>query len=351
MVKKMEVVSERSVGDDTIKIKTIDMNGTVSESPLSGLIEIMNGETDEDEHTFINYDRWLQESETVYYPTTNMKLVEKIPGGVYNIEFDRQRSTYFLNRITPILDDLLFLPDPNFDKIVSDLKFFWSNEELFKTYKYAYKRGLLLYGEPGCGKTSLTSLLSNVVANDFGGVVLSIRNSEDLIDYTNFIGKTFRMIEKNTPLLVIIEDLDGLLAYNENETALLNVLDGADQIHNVVYIASTNYPELLKERITNRPSRFDKRYYIGYPNETVRRYYFENKIKKEDLESKNISIDDLVKKTSKLSLAHLGEIVKMVFIFGETLEQTIKDLKDMGAYISSTNYEGASSKGIGFGNK
>ena len=324
-------------------------NGDGEISFTERLADIIGNDIDDDNdnNNFPSYSKWLQESENTFFPSTDLKILDKIPGGIYTIEFDRQRSTYFLNKTTPVLDDLLFLPDPKFDDIVKDMVYFWDNEQLFKDYNYAYKRGLLLYGEPGCGKTSLTSLLSKVVVEKYGGVVISIRDGDDLHDYKNFIGQIFRAIEKNTPLLVLIEDLDGLLAYGENETTLLNVLDGVDQAHNVVYIGCTNYPEDLKERVINRPSRFDKRYHIGLPNETVRRFYLENKINNND--KKTVDMDFIVKETDGLSLAHLGEFVKMVFIFKADISETITNLKDMSKYVSSTNYEGSGSSGIGFG--
>jgi SpoVK/Ycf46/Vps4 family AAA+-type ATPase len=114
-----------------------------------------------------------------------------------------------------------------------------------------------------------------------------------------------------------------------------------------IYVGCTNYPERLKERILNRPSRFDKRYHIGYPNAEVRSFYFTHKIKKEDLDQ--IDLNDLVAKTEHLSLAHLGELVKAVFIFGKTIEESVSQLKDMSEWISSTQSE--NKEAIGFGKK
>jgi protein TonB len=59
-------------------------------------------------------------------------------------------------------------------------------------------------------------------------------------------------------------------------------------IEGVVYIATTNYPEKLQERITNRPSRFDRRYKVELPNEEIRRAYIQHKLNDDDL--KNVDI-------------------------------------------------------------
>jgi hypothetical protein len=76
----------------------------------------------------------------------------------------------------------------------------------------------------------------------------------------------------------------------ENSGPLLNILDGIGQMENTIYLATTNYPEKLKERILNRPSRFDRRYKIEKPDSNIRKFYFEKKLRDEDL--KNINLDE-----------------------------------------------------------
>ena len=292
------------------------------------------------------YTEWLVKSNNRYYPSLPLKTEKKLPAGVYDIEYDSRELEFFVVKKDLNLNELIMLPNPIFETIVNDMKFFWSNEEIFKNYDFKYKRGLLLYGEPGSGKSSLISLLSNMVINDFHGVVFNIQDSDDLHDYANFVGNIFRVIEKNTPVLVVIEDIDGLVS--ASESTLLNLLDGMYHTHNIVYIACTNYPENLKDRILNRPSRFDKRYHIGLPDENIRRYYFENKINAEDL--KTIDLDMYIKETDGLSLAHLGELIKLVFIYKKDFKESLKELRGMSEYISSTKFN-KNNGGIGFGGK
>jgi SpoVK/Ycf46/Vps4 family AAA+-type ATPase len=104
------------------------------------------------------------------------------------------------------------------------------------------------------------------------------------------MGEYFRVIEPERQLLCIIEDIDGLCDDNYYETELLNILDGIGQMENTIYLATTNYPEKLKERILNRPSRFDRRYKIEKPDSNIRKFYFEKKLRDEDL--KNINLDE-----------------------------------------------------------
>lgn len=100
----------------------------------------------------------------------------------------------------------------------------------------------------------------------------------------------FRVIEPNRPILCIIEDIDGLVEDSYYETALLNILDGIGQMENTIYLGTTNFPEKLKERILNRPSRFDRRYEIKQPNDELREYYFRKKLTEDDLKSIDIKM-------------------------------------------------------------
>ena len=293
------------------------------------------------------YCEWIKGSNDYYTPTEKIQIVKKLPAGLYDFVWNNRNNCYDFIKKTLNLDELLNLPNPVFEQILNDVKYFWNNQAKFEKYKFAYKRGILLYGIAGAGKTSLTALLSDTIINEMDGLVFSIKNHRDLEAYQVAIPSFLRRIEPNTPILTLMEDLDGLANNPETETMLLNVLDGFNQSNNIVNIGCTNYPERLKDRILNRPSRFDKRYYIGLPDATVRKFYFVNKIHSDDV--KNIDIDEMVLKTEGLTISHLGELIKSVFIFGKGMDESIKELKDMKEYISSTKFE-TSKKLTGFGN-
>jgi ATP-dependent 26S proteasome regulatory subunit len=128
-------------------------------------------------------------------------------------------------------------------------------------------------------------------------------------------------------VVVVIEDIDGMCRDKEVETELINLLDGVEHSSNVVYLATTNHIELLEERITNRPSRFDRRYHIKEPDEDVRKVFIEAKMKKQDLEK--IDIDHWVKETEGFNLAHIKELIITVVIYGNTLEYGLNHLNEM----------------------
>jgi SpoVK/Ycf46/Vps4 family AAA+-type ATPase len=125
-----------------------------------------------------------------------------------------------------------------------------------------------------------------------------------------------------------LEDIDSIAGENNHSTSkLLNILDGVKQIEDVVYIATTNYPEKLQERITNRPSRFDRRYKVELPNDEIRRAYILHKLTENDL--KNIDIDMWVDRTEGMSLSHLKEVIISTIVMGRDYEEVMDNLEGL----------------------
>jgi SpoVK/Ycf46/Vps4 family AAA+-type ATPase len=266
----------------------------------------------------------------------------KVPAGVYEIGWNPNMGTYTLRKQPFKTDELFHLPSPEITDILQDIENFWNRIDKYKEYNFVHKRGILMYGEPGCGKSGIIQLVAkNLIERD--GILINIKDEEDVDKFTQFIG-TFRKIEPKRPLVVLLEDIDSIASENRYSTSrLLNILDGVKQIEGVVYIATTNYPEKLEERITNRPSRFDRRYKVELPNEEIRRSYILNKLTQFDIEQNDI--DEWVKRTEGMSLSHLKEVLVSVIVMGRTFEETIANLE--GLKIKPTIKK---TKTVGFGN-
>ena len=97
----------------------------------------------------------------------------------------------------------------------------------------------------------------------------------------------------------------------------------------MVFIATTNYPELLGDRIINRPSRFDKRFKMPHPNSKSRKLYFEHLFKQHESIKNVYNINKWVKDTDNMSIAHLKELFVAVCILGEKYEDAISVLQAM----------------------
>lgn len=292
------------------------------------------------------YIQWMTRGDGVYYPESQVKLVKHIPPGYYNIRYDNQLHKYNLRKISYSTDKILDLPMEEKNQIVKDITTFWSREKEFKKYELTFKRGVLLYGTPGGGKSHIIQLIVNQLITKQKGVVFKLQSPDDVESFESFMQSTFKPIESTRKVVVIIEDIDGLFHTSKStETCLLNILDGMGQMDQIVYLATTNYPEELAERIINRPSRFDRRYEIGLPNYEVRKSYFQQTLMKDDL--KKIDMDRWVRESEGLSIAHLREIVVSTVIQGNSFEDTIKIMQTYNTERpSSKTFTG--SKKVGF---
>jgi len=254
------------------------------------------------------------------------KSVDKVPSGIYELKFNRNVSQITLKKQPFKTDELYQLPSYEIQDILKDIQNFWDRKEKYKQYSFVHKRGILMYGEPGCGKSGIIQLIAKqLIEND--GIIINIKDQDDVDYFIDFIA-TFRKVEPERPLIVLLEDLDSIAGESNYATSkLLNILDGVKQIEDVVYIATTNYPEKLQERITNRPSRFDRRYKVELPNEEIREAYIRHKLTEEDL--KNVNIEEWVRRTDGMSLSHLKEVVISTIVMGREFEEVMDNLEGL----------------------
>lgn len=266
------------------------------------------------------------------------ETVSRLEAGLYEAAWNSQAQDYAFMRQAINTDELYELPTKEIQEILKDIKSFWNKADLYKKYRLMHKRGILLYGDPGCGKSGILQLCMMNIIKDLSGIVINLKDEDSVKAYVETISK-FRQIEPERPLIVIIEDIDGMAGDNNYvNSILLNVLDGVKQIENVVYIATTNYPEKLAERITNRPSRFDRRYYIAPPTNEVRKSYLQNKCKGLD-----IDIDKWVKDTEGMSMSHLKELFISVILLDVKYQDAIDHLQGL-----KKSPRGKGQKSIGF---
>jgi len=128
--------------------------------------------------------------------------VPKVPSGVYEIGWNSNLQTFTLKKQPFKTDELYHLPSYEIMDILKDIDNFWNRVDVYKKYNFIHKRGILMYGEPGCGKSGIIQLISQqIIKND--GIVINIKDEEDVERFTSFIG-TFRKIEPKRPLIVFV---------------------------------------------------------------------------------------------------------------------------------------------------
>ncbi len=129
------------------------------------------------------------------------------------------------------------------------------------------------------------------------------------------------------------------------EDKLLALLDGEDKTNSILFIATTNEPESLSKALTARPKRFDRLYFIDFPNEVIRKEYIKYKIK--DISDNQLEL--YVRKTSGYSFASLAELIVSIICLDYTLEDALETLKGIqDNKLSSSHYI---NNGMGFRNE
>lgn len=155
--------------------------------------------------------------------------------------------------------DDIYLPDNMVSQIRGEIETFFKNEKAYKEHGLDWKRGIMLAGKPGNGKTSL----ARAIATDSNvPCIYCMLDDGDMFRILERVGRT---IQQNAPCIVIFEDADTLGSNPALRSAMLNMLDGLFSAAGVLTIASTNCPEKLDEAFTGRPSRFDSFYVIDDP--------------------------------------------------------------------------------------
>lgn len=274
-----------------------------------------------------------------YFPTESS--VTKLAPGQYIIRRSDSTGIYF-HKQSVNLDDLMVLPDSNGEKVIQTIKHFWNSESKFREHGFLWKRGILLWGMPGSGKTSLVQQLSQQII-DIGGITIYCTHPTLTADGLSQL----RIIEPTRPVIVLIEDMDAIInQYGESD--LLAMLDGEHQTDNVVFIATTNYPQELDKRFINRPSRFDEIIQIGMPTEDARLCYLRAKNKRLNCGKNKHELNEWVSITSGYSIAHLKELIISVECFGKSLESASSRLRIMIDATAST-YNNSAGRSIGFG--
>lgn len=268
--------------------------------------------------------QWTTHDGETFFPvgkTTNI-----LPPGCYKVQESMQG---FCLQLQDIKDNTLIdLPDSNAHRVMEEISKFWGLKEKFAEHKMPYKRGLLLYGPPGSGKTStLRVAMEDVMQRD--GIVIEYDYPRSFLEGYKIV----RQIHPDKPIVALMEDLDSKLSYGETE--LLQMLDGVHDLNNIVFVATTNYPEKLGSRIFNRPSRFDKKFKIGMPSAEARKTYLAHKGIEED-------IDRWVDDTDGMSIAHLAELYTAVKVFEEDYDQAIKVVKSMESIPHSSLFDRSS---------
>jgi hypothetical protein len=153
-------------------------------------------------------------------------------------------------------------------KVVDNLKLWRKSESWYKSKQIPWKKGILLFGSPGTGKSSLSKALAMELNMPIMVFDLSSMSNNDFQE-------AWANVKSNSPCMVLFEDIDGIFNLRENVTGneggitfdtLLNCLDGVENADGLLIVVTTNDinaidPALGRptegSEISSRPGRID----------------------------------------------------------------------------------------------
>ncbi|KAF8969457.1 P-loop containing nucleoside triphosphate hydrolase protein [Flammula alnicola] len=205
-----------------------------------------------------------------------------------------------------------------------DVYGFFASEAIYKELAIPWKRGLIMYGPPGNGKTiSLKTIMKTCGAQGFAP--LYVKSFQSYKGEEGAMADVFDKARQLAPCVVVLEDLDSLIN-DRNRSFFLNQLDGLEGNDGLLIIGTTNHFDRLDPGLSTRPSRFDRKYEFDDPDEEERKLYaqyWQNKLQSnKEIEFPDRLVNKVARLTDRFSFAYLKEafvstLVTFVGIEGE----------------------------------
>ena len=169
------------------------------------------------------------------------------------------------------------------------------------------KRGLLLYGPPGVGKTHTVRYLVGELTD-----TTIVQLSGDAL---SFIKQACSIARTLQPAMIVVEDVDLIAQQRDMYDGgapllfmLLNEMDGLDEDADVVFLLTTNRADLLEDALASRPGRVDQAVHIGLPDREARRRLVE--LYRRSMVLDDSRLDAVLDRTDGVTASFLKELLR-----------------------------------------
>ncbi|MDQ3663932.1 MAG: ATP-binding protein [Actinomycetota bacterium] len=235
---------------------------------------------------------------------------------------ERAAVLQFHTRPTMTADDVI-LPEETLAMIRRQVVGVAEHREQLLAARQHLKRGLLLYGPPGVGKTHtvryLMSQLLDVTIVELTG------DSLQLISTACSVARTLQ------PAMIVVEDVD-LIAEDRGMYPghhpllfqLLNEMDGLAEDTDVVFLLTTNRADLLEPALAARPGRVDQAVCLDLPDAAARRRLYD--LYRGDLVVDEVHLDSVIERTDQVTASFLKELLRRAALIAA--DHTADDTSD-----------------------
>lgn len=212
------------------------------------------------------------------------------------------------HKLRPVAHDDIVFPPGVLERIERHAIEFSDHAEELAAGGRSLKRGILLYGPPGTGKTLTVMYL----ASRMPGRTHIIMTGHGL----GAVGNVGHFAKMLAPTTVVIEDVD-LIAQERGFPGmqtqpllfeLLNQLDGISDDADILYVLTTNRPDILEPALAARPGRVDLAVELPMPDADGRRRLLE--LYARGLALDGVDLDAYVERTGGASPAYIKEMLR-----------------------------------------
>jgi hypothetical protein len=238
---------------------------------------------------------------------------------------DHRTLQVTFHRLPKIARDQIILPAGVLERVERESIGFSSHAERLRAAGRHLKRGILLHGAPGTGKTLTAMYLAGRMPDRT--VLLITGRSMGLLEQACAMA---RMLQ---PATIILEDVDLIAEERTRQSGscapllfeLLNQMDGLADDADILFVLTTNRPDLLEPALAARPGRIDQAVEVPVPDGECRRRLFE-------LYGRGLKVSTTmapyVERTAGASAAFIRELLRKAALFaaddGEELEVKAK---------------------------
>jgi cell division protease FtsH len=223
---------------------------------------------------------------------------------------------------------------------VTEIIEFLRNPKRFARLGGRIPRGVLLVGDPGCGKT----LLAKAIAGEADVPFFSISGS-DFVEMFVGVGASrvrdlFKQAKENSPCIIFLDEIDAVGrrrgagfstgGHDEREqtlNAILVEMDGFDTSDQVIVIAATNRVDVLDPALV-RPGRFDREVYVPLPDIKGRLEILKVHAKKIKL-SEHVDLERIARGTPMFSGADLAAIINESALLATLQNKDCVEMEDL----------------------
>jgi hypothetical protein len=242
----------------------------------------------------------------------SMRVRNVYRGHIVSLSAANQTLQVTFHRLQSITRDQIILPAGVLERIERQSIGFSKHSERLRAAGRHLKRGMLLHGAPGTGKTLTAMYLAGRMPDRT--VLLITGRGMGLLEQACAMARTLQ------PATIILEDVD-LIAEERTQQGigcapllfeLLNQMDGLADDADILFVLTTNRPDLLEPALAARPGRIDQAVEVPVPDAECRRRLFE-------LYGRGLNVstplETYVERTAGASAAFIRELLRKAALF------------------------------------